>query len=231
MPKSHSPYPPEFRQQLVKLVRSGRTTEELSKESEPSAQAIRNSVQQTERDAGRRHDGPTSTEQEELRRLRREDKQRVSPLLDCGNRGWRCTVGILRPGSRRPQTSSNPYKPRPDDRSSSRDIRSCIQAWAYLLCDRPIGQANAAGLCRSRLACAREPDRSMVFSKTSVKDSFGWALCSFGGLRRRKVGVLTGGDPGTAFGKAARTARNSRDLLARQRGSILFTTIFLFDFP
>ncbi len=56
MPKSHSPYPPEFRQQLVKLVRSGRTTEELSKESEPSAQAIRNSVQQTERDAGRRHD-------------------------------------------------------------------------------------------------------------------------------------------------------------------------------
>ena len=29
MPKSHRPYPPEFRQQMVELVRAGRTPEEL----------------------------------------------------------------------------------------------------------------------------------------------------------------------------------------------------------
>ena len=39
-------YPPEFRQQLVELVRAGRTPEELSREFEPSAQAIRNWVRQ-----------------------------------------------------------------------------------------------------------------------------------------------------------------------------------------
>jgi transposase len=40
MPKKHPPYPPEFRRQMVELVRAGRTPEELSREFEPSAQAI-----------------------------------------------------------------------------------------------------------------------------------------------------------------------------------------------
>ena len=35
MPKSHLPYAPEFRRQMVELVRSGRTPEELSREFEP----------------------------------------------------------------------------------------------------------------------------------------------------------------------------------------------------
>jgi hypothetical protein len=39
MPKSHPPYAPEFRRQMVELVRSGRTPEELSREFEPTAQA------------------------------------------------------------------------------------------------------------------------------------------------------------------------------------------------
>lgn len=68
-------YPPEFRQQLVELVRAGRTPEELSREFEPSAQAIRNWVRQTEVDAGRRTGDLSSQEQEELKRLRRENKQ------------------------------------------------------------------------------------------------------------------------------------------------------------
>ena len=42
MPKSHAPYPPEFRQQMVELVRAGRTPGELSREFEPSSQAIAN---------------------------------------------------------------------------------------------------------------------------------------------------------------------------------------------
>ena len=75
MPKSHVPYPPEFRQQMIELVRAGRTPGELSKEFEPSSQAIRNWVPQADRDEGGREDGLTSAEREELGRLRREIKQ------------------------------------------------------------------------------------------------------------------------------------------------------------
>ncbi|MCY4555200.1 MAG: IS3 family transposase [Chloroflexi bacterium] len=75
MPNTHRPYAPEFRQQMVELVRSGRTPEELALEYEPSAGAIRNWVVQQERDAGRRDDGLSSDERQELRRLRRENKQ------------------------------------------------------------------------------------------------------------------------------------------------------------
>jgi transposase len=72
MPRSHLPYPPEFRQRMVELVRAGRTPEELSREFEPSAQAIWNWVRQADLDDGKRSDGLTSDEREELRTLRRE---------------------------------------------------------------------------------------------------------------------------------------------------------------
>ena len=75
MPKSHSPYPREFRRQMVELVRAGRTPQELSKEFEPSGEAIRNWVRQADRDEGLREDGLTTVDQEELRRLRQEIKQ------------------------------------------------------------------------------------------------------------------------------------------------------------
>ena len=57
------------------LVRVGRSPEELGKEFEPSGEAIRNWVRQADRDEGRREDGLTTAEQEELRRLRQEIKQ------------------------------------------------------------------------------------------------------------------------------------------------------------
>lgn len=75
MPKSHPPYPAEFRARMVELVRSGRSPEELAREFEPSSQAIRNWVRQADRDEGRRRDGLTSAEREELVRLRRRVKQ------------------------------------------------------------------------------------------------------------------------------------------------------------
>ncbi len=74
MPKRRL-YPREFREQLVELVRAGRTPESLANEFEPSAQTIRNWVKQADLDGGRRSDGLTSTDQEELRRLRRENRQ------------------------------------------------------------------------------------------------------------------------------------------------------------
>ena len=73
MSKTRGSYPPEFRRQMVELVRSGRTPEELSREFEPTAQSIATWVRQAERDAGKRQDGPTSSEREELARLRREN--------------------------------------------------------------------------------------------------------------------------------------------------------------
>jgi transposase len=60
---------------MVELVRVGRTPEELSREFEPTAQSIRNWVCQADIDEGRRDDGMTSDEREEVRRLRREVKQ------------------------------------------------------------------------------------------------------------------------------------------------------------
>jgi transposase len=74
MPKSHKPYPREFKARLIEMVRAGRTPEELAEKFEPTAQSIRNWVAQAERDAGRRTDGLTTEEHEELRRLRREVK-------------------------------------------------------------------------------------------------------------------------------------------------------------
>jgi transposase len=75
MPKPRPAYPPEFRHQLIELVRAGRTPEQLAQEFEPSAQTIRNWVHQAERDAGQRTDGLTTPEREELARLRRELRQ------------------------------------------------------------------------------------------------------------------------------------------------------------
>ena len=72
MPKTRPPYPPEFRRRMVELVRAGRSPSELAKELEPSAQAIRTWVEQAERDEGRREDGLTGPERQELQRLRRE---------------------------------------------------------------------------------------------------------------------------------------------------------------
>lgn len=71
----HEPYPPEFKRRIVELVRSGRSPEELAREFEPSAGAIRTWVKQAELDEGLRSDGLTSEEREELRVLRRENRQ------------------------------------------------------------------------------------------------------------------------------------------------------------
>ena len=75
MPKSKPPYPPEFRNQMIEMVRAGSSPEKLAREFEPTAQTIRNWVAQADRDEGRREDGLTSSEREELRKLRRENRQ------------------------------------------------------------------------------------------------------------------------------------------------------------
>jgi transposase len=75
MLKNHPPYPEEYRRRIVELVRAGRSPENLSREFEPSSQAIRNWVRQADLDEGRRQDGLTTVEREELVRLQRENRR------------------------------------------------------------------------------------------------------------------------------------------------------------
>jgi len=70
-------YPLQFRQQIIELIRAGRSPKELADEFEPSEQTIRNWVKQAELDAGQRTDGLTSDERAELRRLRREPRRMI----------------------------------------------------------------------------------------------------------------------------------------------------------
>ena len=78
MPRSHPPYPAEFRKQMVELVRAGRTPVELARKFGCSAQAIRNWVAQEAIDQGKPlpgKEGLSSVEREELARLRRENRR------------------------------------------------------------------------------------------------------------------------------------------------------------
>ncbi len=68
-------YPLECRQQLIELVRSGRSPKALAQEFEPPEPTIRNWVKQAELDLGRRTDGLTTEERAEVRQLRREVRQ------------------------------------------------------------------------------------------------------------------------------------------------------------
>jgi transposase len=46
MPRTHRPYAPEYRRRIIELGRAGRSINELAREFEPSANAIRNWVKQ-----------------------------------------------------------------------------------------------------------------------------------------------------------------------------------------
>src|ERR1700710_2032457 len=98
MQRHRAPYPAEFRAQMVELVKAGRRPEELEKEFEPTAQTIYNWVAQCDRDAGRRHDGLTSAEREELTRLRRKVRQ-LEVERDILSKAAALRMGRTRSGS------------------------------------------------------------------------------------------------------------------------------------
>jgi transposase len=74
MPRTHQPYAAEYRRRIIELARAGRSINELAREFEPSANAIREWVKQAALDEGLRSDGLTTAEREELTRLRRENR-------------------------------------------------------------------------------------------------------------------------------------------------------------
>jgi len=52
MPRKHQPYAAEYRRRIIELARAGRSINELAREFEPSANAIREWVKQAALDEG-----------------------------------------------------------------------------------------------------------------------------------------------------------------------------------
>ena len=66
-----APYPQEFRDGAIALVRGGRSAADVARELGISPTSLRNWIRQDQLDRRERDDGLTSAEREELRDLRR----------------------------------------------------------------------------------------------------------------------------------------------------------------
>ncbi|MCK9904162.1 transposase [Parafrankia colletiae] len=75
MPRSQPPYTEEFRRQMVELVRAGQSPKALAKKYGPSGPSIRTWVRQAEQEEGVRADELIAAERDELKRLRKENRQ------------------------------------------------------------------------------------------------------------------------------------------------------------
>ena len=75
MPRTRPPYPPEFRLEAVRLLRSGaRSPKQLAAEPGCSPQTLSNWLRQDEADRDERQDMLSSEERQRLRELERENK-------------------------------------------------------------------------------------------------------------------------------------------------------------
>lgn len=75
MPRTHPVYSPEFRADAVRLYRSsGRGLKKIAEELGIAQESLRRWSRQDDLDAGRRRDGLTTEEREEIRKLRRENR-------------------------------------------------------------------------------------------------------------------------------------------------------------
>lgn len=75
MAKKTRRYTPEFRRQMIELVRAGRKPAELAREFGVTSWSIGQWSRQAARDAGKGDGGLTTQEREELVRLRRENRK------------------------------------------------------------------------------------------------------------------------------------------------------------
>jgi transposase len=73
--KTRPPYPPEFRAEAIALMRSsGKSQRAIAQDLGISSETLRQWLKQADLDAGVRQDGLTTSEREELARLRRENR-------------------------------------------------------------------------------------------------------------------------------------------------------------
>ena len=75
MAKPPKVYPPEFRQKILELIRSGESGNVVARRFNLSRQTISNWLKRDDADSGLRTDVLTSDERAELVRLRRENKR------------------------------------------------------------------------------------------------------------------------------------------------------------
>jgi transposase len=74
-PRRRRSFTPEFKAEVVELVRQdGNTVAGVARDLDLTETAVREWVKQADIDDGRRGDGLTSSEREELARLRRENR-------------------------------------------------------------------------------------------------------------------------------------------------------------
>jgi transposase len=73
VPRPRRFFPPEYKAEVVERIRStGKTVGQVARELDLTETAVRQWVKQADLDARQRSGGLTTTEREELRRLRRE---------------------------------------------------------------------------------------------------------------------------------------------------------------
>jgi transposase len=73
--KHTAAYPPEFRAEPIRLARtSGKPRSEIARDLGMTAETLRLWVKQADLDEGKCHDGLSTDEQEELRRLHKENR-------------------------------------------------------------------------------------------------------------------------------------------------------------
>src|SRR5246500_5827971 len=148
MGKTRAAYPPEFRRQMVELVRAGRSPEELAREFEPTAQSIRNWLAQSERNTGQGDGGLTTAEREELNRLRRENRQlRLEREILSKAAAWFARETNTIPQGRVPVGERSP-----GGLSDCQHVSAagCLLQW--LLC---VDEAAAVAACRDRCGVDR----------------------------------------------------------------------------
>ena len=75
MPRPRRFFPPEYKAEVVELLRTtGKSVGQVARELDLTETAVREWVKHADQAAGRRTDGLTTTERDELRRLRRENR-------------------------------------------------------------------------------------------------------------------------------------------------------------
>jgi transposase len=73
--KQTAGYPPEFRAEAIRLARtSGKPNTQIARELGMTTETLRKWLKQADLDEGKRQDGLTTEEREELRRLRKENR-------------------------------------------------------------------------------------------------------------------------------------------------------------
>ena len=101
--QSRPPYPKQFREEAIRLVReSGKTVAQIAHDLGVSDQSLYTWVKQADLDRGKRSDGLTTEEREELRRLRtenrilRQEREILKKVFHAASRHQRKDVSVPR---------------------------------------------------------------------------------------------------------------------------------------